>query len=255
MTTRHHILVRASQRGYSLFEMILVIVIIGILAAITMRSLRGAGEAALTEETRAEMDRLAWAIAGDPGLVSGGHRTDYGYVGDVGALPPTLEALAVNPGLATWRGPYVHDDFKTSAGAPESSFRIDAWGRPYAYAGVAITSTGGRIPLTRRLAPDAGRLLRNTVTVVVTDLADSPPGARYVDSLAVILTVPNGLGGLVERRRTPRPDGFAEFDSVPIGAHLLRLVYTPAADTLRRRVAVEPGQHAHLDLQYPAEVW
>ena len=70
---------------------------------------------ARTETTIARMDMLARAIAGDPNLISGGVRSDFGYVGDVGALPSNLDQLVTNPGYSTWGGPYVRDEY--SAGA------------------------------------------------------------------------------------------------------------------------------------------
>ena len=73
--------------GYSLFELLAVIIIVGIIASVSMRSMRGSVEVSRVEETKQEMDHLAWAICGNPALISGGVRTDFGYVGDVGALP------------------------------------------------------------------------------------------------------------------------------------------------------------------------
>lgn len=247
--------VPSNQHGYSLFEMIIVMVIIGILASITMRSLRTANDVARTEETRTELDRLAWAIAGNPEIVSGGRRTDYGYVGDVGVLPPNLEALAVNPGLGTWGGPYMRDEFRAAVGGDDNAYTVDAWGQAYSYAGSVITSTGGGSALTRQVAKSSDDLLRNSVTVVITDLAMTPPGMDYRDSVRLLLTVPDGAGSYATKARLPRPDGLAQFDSIPIGSHLLQMVYLPNADTLRRRVAVDPGRHVHVDLQYPEEVW
>ncbi|RME30712.1 MAG: type II secretion system protein, partial [Candidatus Zixiibacteriota bacterium] len=98
------------QRGYSLIELVVVLIIVGILASVALKSLRTAGVVAKTEQTRHELDKLAWAITGNPERSSGGVRSDYGYIGDVGALPPNLDALVTNPGYATWKGPYIRDD-------------------------------------------------------------------------------------------------------------------------------------------------
>lgn len=244
-----------NQRGYSLIEMVVVIIILGVLTAVTMRSLRGANDAMRVNETRAELDRLAWGIAGNPELISGGQRADFGYVGDVGALPANLAALVTNPGLATWRGPYIRDEFHAAGGGPEVSYNIDAWGDSYTLNGVNITSAGGGSPLTRRIANNTDELLHNTVTVMVTDLAQMPPGTAYADSVLLLLTIPDGAGSTTTIEASPRPNGMAEFGSIPIGSHLLVMVYRPTADSLRRQVSVYPGQHVHLDLQYPAEVW
>jgi len=229
---------------------------VGILATVTMRSLRSVNETVQVEETREELDQLAQAIAGNPSLISGGSRTDYGYVGDIGALPSTLDALVQNPGFATWNGPYLRDDFSASSGAPNTEFKRDAWGNAYAYSGgVTITSGGGGNPLTRNIANSLSDLVNNSVSVVVTDLNDLPPGSVYRDSVRTILTVPDGSGGYRTTVKYPGTDGLVVFDSVPIGSHSLAMVYLPDTDTLRRKVTVDPGKTAHLTWQYYRSVW
>ena len=96
-----------SHDGYSLIELLVVIIILGVIATVAVKSLTGVNDTVRIEETRQELSHLAWAIAGRPKLVSGGQRTDYGYVGDVGSLPVNLTALVQNPGsYSTWDGPY-----------------------------------------------------------------------------------------------------------------------------------------------------
>ena len=246
---------RHNCRGYTLVELVLVLVIVGVLASVGMKSLSAVNQTTRIEETRQEMERLACAIAGNPSLVSGGSRTDFGYVGDVGGLPPNLDALVTNPsGYATWDGPYLVDDF-TSGGA-NTQFKYDAWGTTYAYSGGAsITSTGGGLTLTKQLAGSISDLLRNQVSVVVTDLDRTPPGAIYADSTRFVLRVPNGSGSYTNRSRTPRDDGFASFDSVPIGIHELRLIYLPTADTLLRQVIVYPDSDSYLEMLLAENIW
>ncbi len=52
-----------------------MVVIIGIIALLAVRSLKTTHEVAKVEQTKKELDRLAWAIAGNPDMVSGGART------------------------------------------------------------------------------------------------------------------------------------------------------------------------------------
>ena len=141
----------ASEKGMTLIELVMVIIIIGILAGIAMKSMDSAIETGRFETTRKELNHLAGAIVGNPDLVNNGVRTDFGYVGDVGALPASLDELVTAPaGYSTWRGPYIKSDFVQSS----DDYKTDAWGVEYAYVGLAITSTGsgsniaGRRPLS-----------------------------------------------------------------------------------------------------------
>lgn len=236
--------------------MVVVIIILAVITTVAMRSLQSTSDIARLEQTRAELDQLAHAIAGNPALVSGGVRTDFGYVGDVGSMPPSLSALVTNPGLATWDGPYIHDDFYLSVSAAESEFRIDAWGQPYQYSGgVSITSTGSGQNLTRRAANNTDDLLYNSVTIIITDLNHTPPGTIYRDSVQIEISYPNGLGAITTAVINPGADGFAQLDSLPVGIHPMIVVYVPDADTLTRRIAVIPGQSCHIETQLYEDLW
>lgn len=243
------------QNGYSLVELVVVLVIVGILTGIALSSLTRVNDTARYEETKEELDRLKDAIAGNPALVSGGSRTNYGYVGDVGALPPSLNALISNPGgYSTWDGPYLTDDFSTDGSS--SHYLYDAWGKVYSYSGgVIIASTGGPTSLTRQLGNSVSSLIYNPVSAVITDIDNSPPGPDYKDSLTVTLIYPNGSGGLAAVSVNPAADGFVEFDSIPIGLHQLRVVYSPADDTLYRRINVDPDQGYHADMAFAVNYW
>lgn len=243
-----------AQNGYTLVEMVLVIIIIGILAAVAFRSTGTTLDISRTEETKAEMKRLAYAVAGNPEIISGGTRTDYGYVGDVGALPSDWDDLAVNPGFPTWNGPYIEDGF--SSGGPDYTFKLDAWGQEYTPPNsYAFSSTGGPETITCEVAPSTGALLYNSIVLSVEDIDRSPPGAIYCDSIRLAMIYPNGIGGLTTKTVVPNANGLARFDSIPIGLHELRMIYLPADDTLERKVAVNVGQTAYIDLQYYGNVW
>ena len=245
---------RTPQSGYTLIELVLVLVIVGILATVALRSLGTVDTTTKYEQTREELDRLAWAVAGNPDIVSGGVRSDYGYVGDIGALPSNLNALATNPGLGTWSGPYISD--KLSWGGSSTDYRYDAWGQAYSYAGgVTVQSNGGPSTLTRQIANNTAALLNNNVAAVVVDIDLTPPGELHNDSVRFVLSYPNGAGGMVTQNRTPGADGYAEFTGVPVGLHDLMLVYLPTADTIRRKVNVDPGTSLYTEFQYPEEVW
>lgn len=247
----------SSEKGYSLFELLVVIIILSIISAVSLKSLKSASEVARIEQTKQELRQLAYAIAGDPELISGGNRTDYGYVGNVGAIPANLQALVQNPGgFATWNGPYVHDDFYASAAASESEFGIDAWGAPYQYSGGdIITSVGGADPISFKVANSVADLLYNRLAVAVTDFDHSIPGADFKDSITVNVVVPDGTGGMAVLQKIPRGDGFVQFDSIPVGIHTLFVVYLPFNDTLTRRIDVGPGSNLYTEISLYREVW
>jgi len=244
-------------RGYSIIELLAVIIIISIITAVALRSLRTVNDTSRTERTKKELDQLAHAVAGDPNLTSGGSRTDFGYVGDVGSMPPNLDALVSNPGgYATWQGPYLRDDYLPSTGSSNTEFKVDEWGVNYNYSGGnTIASTGGSSTITRSLANSVNDLLRNPVSVTITDINKYPPGDNFKDSVVMILTHPNGAGGVATRTKNPGGDGFAQIDSVPVGQHALKVIYTPQNDTLTRKVIVNPGELAAIDVNLFRAVW
>jgi len=238
-------------RGFTLIEVVLVVIIAGILATVALRSVALVSDAARTEETKQELDRLAEAMVGRAELHSAGVRSDYGYVGDVGALPPNLDALVTNPGLATWHGPYVSNRFEQSG----ADFKTDAWGAPYSFSGVDIRSTGSGQSIVRKVAGSIDELLRNRVMGNVYDADGTAPGNDYRDSVRIILTIPNGSGGVNVRSVLTDAGGYFVFDSIPIGKHDLNVIYLPDADTLHRFVSVNPDAAVYGEYFLTENLW
>jgi hypothetical protein len=234
-------------------EIVVVIVIMGIVASVALRSIGDSLENAKVENTKHEMQQLSFAVAGNPDLYTNGMRTDFGYIGDVGSMPPDLDALLTDPGgYATWSGPYIGNSFSESS----DDFKRDAWGNYYTYASASIQSSGGGGgTLTKAIASSVNDLIANTVTGVVTDGAGNPPGDS-AGSVSVHLIFPNGSGGYADSARSVSTSGTFQFGSmIPIGNHTVSAIYASAADTVTSYVSVLPGGVSYVTLRFPSALW
>jgi len=239
--------------GFTLIELVLVIVVIGIIGSIALRSMLPTLESAREEATMKEMQSLEYAIVGNPNLISDGIRSDFGYVGDIGSLPPNLDALVANPGgYTTWNGPYIMNDFVENP----DDFKKDAWGDLYTYSGgVTLASNGHGNPITRTLASSISVLTSNSVSGTILDGLGTAPGSES-GSVRVTIFYPDGSGSITSLVDTPAGNGYFAFsNSIPIGNHLVQAVYTSTNDTTAAYVSVVPGSNVYAELHFPGQLW
>ena len=240
------------QIGISLIEVVLVITIMGILVSVAMNSASQFSETAKIEETKQELDNIAIAITGNSLLNNNGVRTDFGYVGDIGALPNSLDNLNSDPGsYATWKGPYIKSRFTQIT----NDYKQDAWGATYSFNGTEITSTGSGSDIVKKIASSTDDLLLNKVSGIITDLDGTIPGNSYKDSLSIRLTYPNGSGNYTTKNSTPDMSGYFNIDSIPIGNHDIEIIYIPDNDTLTRFVSVIPGSNSYGNYILSSNLW
>ncbi len=240
---------RRNHSGFTLIELVIVIVIMGIIATVAVRQMGDSIDDARYQATMDEMDQLAFAVAGNAALHASGARTNFGYVGDVGSLPATLDALVADPGYATWNGPYI----ETGPGGDD--YRRDAWNQPYGFTGISIRSTGSGSNLDRPIVEASSDLLQNSVNGYVVDARGLSPSSDELDSLSLELIYPDGSGSLTTATTHPSIDGTFSFGSVPIGNHQLLAIWVPSTDTIHYNVSVLPRSNVRIEVIFPAALW
>lgn len=101
-----------NSRGFSLIELLVVIIILGLLAGLVGPRLFGRVGQSKTAAARAQIELFGAALDQ--------------YRLDVGSYPPSgtgLDALVKNPNAPNWTGPYLKKNLVP----------VDPWGKPYLY--------------------------------------------------------------------------------------------------------------------------
>jgi general secretion pathway protein G len=99
---------KARQGGFTLVELLLVLVILALIGGLVLPGIIGKAEGAKVKAAASQVSRLAMAVES--------------YYLDTGATPESLSQLVADSGDAGWNGPYVK----------ESSLK-DPWGREYEF--------------------------------------------------------------------------------------------------------------------------
>ncbi|HDQ99473.1 MAG TPA: prepilin-type N-terminal cleavage/methylation domain-containing protein [candidate division WOR-3 bacterium] len=227
--------------GVTLMELLVVLLIIGVLGTVAVRTIEATRGRALFDQTAAEMQELVYGITGNPDIILDGRRIDFGYYGDLGELPQDLRDLVTNPGNPLWQGPYLRRDFLGDS----IGYLSDAWGNPYTYdqaTGVISTIGDGKHPMTVRVVDTLPHLTGNSIVGTISDVDNNPPGE--FTSPVVRLYLSGGAQVIADVDE----GGYYSFNGVPIGTH--RLVAYQLYDSITRWVSVAPRSRNVVDFRF-----
>lgn len=101
-------MIAVGKRGFTLIEMLLVVLILGLLASLITPNLMDRFERSKEEITKAQVELLSSAIQS--------------FMLDMGRCPNTLNEL-ITSGEPKWRGPYLS----------KKEMPLDGWGKEYQY--------------------------------------------------------------------------------------------------------------------------
>lgn len=116
---------RRKKAGFTLIEVLMVVVILGILAAVVVPNIAGSGDKARVSATRTSIKAVALGVNM--------------YRMEVGRLPQSLKALIDDDSSSGWDGPYLE------GGLPQ-----DAWGKEFSYS----PNSGGKTFTIKSAGPD-----------------------------------------------------------------------------------------------------
>ncbi len=253
-----------ARAGVTIIDLILTIALISVLAAAVPQTLAPAFKEFKVVQTLAQLRRIRDALLGDPDKVMNGVRTDFGYLGDLGALPTVaqggISALLTAPAGVTsytmdsavrfkrgWSGPYLPT-------LPGVDWTRDAWGRSLSYRPTLIPPRLGSLGadgLAGGTGYDADLVVEipgEQRTFTLLGALNDSTGAAYTSSAQAELNDLSGTGAVTTTLATADGSGRFTFSNVTRGRRSVT-IYTPtrAAPTATYGpFIVVPGQSNQL---------
>ena len=99
----------SGQRGFTLVELLLVLVILALIAGLVLPGIIGKAESAKAKAASSQISRISMSVES--------------FYLDTGNTPSSLDELVSQPsGVTGWNGPYI-----------KNSLLNDPWGQPYKF--------------------------------------------------------------------------------------------------------------------------
>ena len=224
-----------SRNGFTLVEVVVILVVMSILAAVAVPVALRVFETVAEDATRDEMINLKKAMIGEPDRNQSLSRGNFGFIGDMGRLPVNLEELYRQgslPGFsydngrqagAGWKGPYITGGF---SGEEADGFKKDGLGNDYILTvglsqleGVLISSGPDGLPGT---ADDIALEILPVETTATLRGAVKDAQGNGVSNVSVNLNfASNGILTLVTA--ITDANGNYSFSSVPFGSRSVQV--------------------------------
>ena len=242
-----------STRGFSLIEAVVALAVIATLS-VGLVSLANSSMTILLDATTTEnLTKIQRGVRGNPVVVAGGARTAFGFVGDMGNLPASLEDLWVKgsqPAFsfdtskqtgAGWNGPYIDTDAIEFIGDLDR----DAWGEEFFYDTTPYFEPTLGVIVFGKLAsrgPDGLINTEDDLTLLFRrrQIVSRVQGfvrdqlSNGVSGVDVVANFPQN-GVLTTGTVKTNNIGFYSFDEIPFGNRSLtpqpKLIYRPGSGT------------------------
>ena len=248
-----------NSKGFTMMEMVIVLAIIGILASLGLKAFDNVLLNMKFESTLSEMELIKVAIVGDPKSIQNNVRASFGYFGDMGSIPTSLNNLVtkgsqpfvqVNSTLdmaSGWNGPYIRTTFSQDA----SGNLTDGFGNSYIYSTVKTTSADGDSVYATITSQGADGSSGGTginadinTEIFKSDLFGTVYGNIYdvndfgMDNATVTIYFADGSGGITSSSVISANDGFYFFPRIPFGLNALRIAPSGGVETHATRALV-----------------
>lgn len=228
------------KRGFTLIEMVVVLVVLAVAAHLAVREIGRIQERRFTETANRQLQELqdaVWSVEKDG--------TPCGFLADMGRLPRKLSELWVMPDDARcfavtnvtgavhvptgWNGPYIHLPIGKSA-------LYDPWGNDFC----ATTNSAGFVTNVYHMGSSGLSRTRSFDVSLVPDGGETSSlvvALESGDAVSVAWYGPDGFGGVTNASATATTASPVRFDGLTPGMRIL------SHGTGIRIIKVNPGDN------------